>query len=494
MQRRGRVLWAGWLVWAVVAAGGALVLARAELSSLRDDFETQARIAHRLLSQQVVQYDAVLSTLAMLAPSGDDRPETRLPTVYQSVLEVNRRLDGEEWPDSALELAEGESRSLRRAVVVNARLDQGRYQLLKAGRRGSYALRIDLAAAMVWRDWPMDPAASPVRLAIAHGGQSYVVQAGRQDAGLAWGRWVYSFSKPLASASQAFDVEAARVVAWQELPWAAMAGWVLGVSVLAGGLQAWWGQRVARRRAEELLRLGQVARLNSLGELAAGMAHELNQPLTAVMANTQAARRLLDEDPPELDTARGAMAQAAAQARRAADVVGRLRGLIEQPAGAGALQPVALHEAAERVLDLLEPECRRRDVAVPVVAQDAAVQVQADPVALEQIVHNLLMNALQALDGVPAAERRLALSVSREGGQGLLAVDDTGRGIAPEALPRLFEPFFSTRDGGLGLGLSLCETQAATMGGSLAAANRVPRGARFELRLPLAPGQQGQQA
>jgi C4-dicarboxylate-specific signal transduction histidine kinase len=84
-------------------------------------------------------------------------------------------------------------------------------------------------------------------------------------------------------------------------------------------------QRAERSRAEELLRLGQVARLNTLGELAAGMAHELNQPLTAVLASTQAARRLLDDDPPELDTARQAMAQAVEQARRASDVVGRLR-------------------------------------------------------------------------------------------------------------------------------------------------------------------------
>ena len=98
----------------------------------------------------------------------------------------------------------------------------------------------------------------------------------------------------------------------------------------------------ARRRAEELLRLGQVARLNTLGELAAGMAHELNQPLTAVLANTQAARRLLDDDPPELATARDAMAQAAEQARRAADVVGRLRRAVERPDLARQLQAVQL--------------------------------------------------------------------------------------------------------------------------------------------------------
>ena len=112
----------------------------------------------------------------------------------------------------------------------------------------------------------------------------------------------------------------------------------------------------------------------------------------------------------------------------------------------------------------------------------------AEPVALEQIVHNLLMNALQALEEQPAGERRLRLSVGVEAGRGLLAVSDNGPGLSPETLPRVFEPFFSTREGGLGLGLSLSETLASGMGGALEAAPAEPRGARFTLRLPLAGG------
>ena len=95
------------------------------------------------------------------------------------------------------------------------------------------------------------------------------------------------------------------------------------------------------------------------------------------------------------------------------------------------------------------------------------------------------MNALQAMEGVDAPRRALALSVGTAGGQGTLCVADRGPGIAPEALPRLFEPFFSTREGGLGLGLPLCETLAQGMGGSLTAANRPDGGAVFTLRLPI---------
>jgi C4-dicarboxylate-specific signal transduction histidine kinase len=108
-------------------------------------------------------------------------------------------------------------------------------------------------------------------------------------------------------------------------------------------------------------------------------------------------------------------------------------------------------------------------------------------VALEQIVHNLLTNALQALEAVPAAERRLAITAATDAGRGVLAVSDSGPGIAADALPRVFEPFFTTRPGGLGLGLSLCETLAAAMLGTLTCANVAPRGALFRLALPLAP-------
>jgi C4-dicarboxylate-specific signal transduction histidine kinase len=230
-----------------------------------------------------------------------------------------------------------------------------------------------------------------------------------------------------------------------------------------------------------------VGRLNTLGELAAGMAHELNQPLTAVLANTQAAQRLLADDPPEIATARGAMSQAAAQARRAAEVVGRLRRVVERPEAAGQPQAVDLGEAVRRALYLLEPEFRRRGV-VPVQEGPQNLMVQADPVALDQIVHNLMLNALQALEQVDASQRRLVLSLSTHGDRAELAVADSGPGIPPEVLPRLFEPFFSPRAGGLGLGLSLCESLARGMGGSITAANAPAGGATFRLRLPVKGG------
>jgi C4-dicarboxylate-specific signal transduction histidine kinase len=333
-----------------------------------------------------------------------------------------------------------------------------------------------------WSEWPMTPDTSPVQMALVQGDTRFMLQPGR----VAPGGWQYAFSKHLAAESQPFDVVARRSIGWGELPWWQMLAWAALVAAAMAG--ATWLQRqaAARRRAEELLRLGQVTRLNALGELAAGMAHELNQPLTALLANTQAARRLLADDPPDIATSRDAMGQAVEQARRASDVVGRLRRAVERPDLAGQLRPVDLQEAVRNALYLLEPEYRRRGVDPLLEAGTSGVQVMADPVALEQIVHNLLMNALQALEQMPAGERRLSLSVARDNTHGLLSVQDSGPGIAADVLPRVFEPFFSTRSGGLGLGLSLCETLASGMGGSLSAANAAARGAVFRLTLPLA--------
>ncbi len=330
----------------------------------------------------------------------------------------------------------------------------------------------------------MAPQGSPVRVTLEHGGQQFVLQPG---APTATGGWPFRFSKHLASDSQPFDVVAVRTAGAADLPWGWMLGWSLAMAGLLAVVLAWQRQREQRRRAEELLRLGQAGRLNALGELAAGMAHELNQPLTAVLASTQAAGRLLREDPPELETARSAMEQAAQQARRASEVVARLRRAVERPDLAAPLQPVVLQDVVREALYLVEPEARRRGVTPQVQEPGAAVAVMAEPVGLEQIVHNLLMNALQALDDVPQSERSLQLSITRKGGQGELAVLDSGPGATPEQLPRLFEPFFTTRKDGLGLGLSLCESLASAMGGKLVAALHPPRGLALRLTLAQAP-------
>lgn len=477
-----------WLVGgAVVALAGAAAIARQSLEQQRALFETDARIVHRLLSQQVVQHDAILATLALLqpdsaGPSGTP-PEQRLPALYPQILAVQRRDADQAWPDAALTDAEAASRTARRAALAVPDLQSGRYRMVLAATPTSYALTIDLRTMVPWPEWPMQRESSPVRVSLVHAGSEHVIQAGDLSPGTRPG-WRFEFHKVVAAESQPFDVVAVRHLGWGHLPWSRMLAWVLAVALVLAALRHLQRQRSERRRAEELLRLGQVGRLNTLGELAAGMAHELNQPLTAVLANTQAAQRLLADDPPDMDTARSAMTQAVEQARRAADVVGRLRRAVERPDATQQSQAMDLVEAVRRALYLLEPESQRRGVS-PQLEGPPRLLVQADPVALDQIVHNLILNALQAMEPVDASKRHLLLTMTVQGGQAQLAVADSGPGIALDVLPRLFEPFFSTREGGLGLGLSLCESLAQGMGGSITAANGTTGGAVFQLRLPL---------
>jgi signal transduction histidine kinase len=470
----------GWIAAGLVLSLlGAWLIAQRGLQAQRAAFETDARIVHRLLSQQVVQHDAVLSTLALLEP---ERTEAlpRLSAVHPRLLGVLARAPGGAWADAALARAEAASRASGRAALAEGDLASGRYTLVLGAGDGAYALVIALKGLVPDADWPMDRASSPVRVALQWNGQSLPLQAGRPlDRG-----WRFDFDKVVAAESQPFHVVATRWVGWGELPWPGMAAWVLavlaGLALLAHALRL----REARQRAEALLRLGQLGRLNAMGEFAAGLAHELNQPLTAVLASTQAAQRLLADEPPALDTAREAMGRAGAQARRAAEVLARLRRGLEPPAGAAASLALDLGACVRDALHLLQPDIERRGVAVRWLASDPVV-VRADPVAIDQIVHNLIANALQALDRQAGGPRELRLSVRRDGSSAVLDVADTGPGLPPEVLPRLFEPFFSTREGGLGLGLTLSESLAQAQGGRLSAGAAPGGGALFSLRLPL---------
>jgi signal transduction histidine kinase len=486
MRSRWRHLAPGLAAWILLVALGGLAIVRFDIAQRRDAFLTEARIAHRLLSQRAVQHEAILDTLALLSPAGGPggRPELRLPALYPQVLTVLRRDGSERWPDPALQAGEQRSRATRRAALAPLDAAGAPYTVVLAGDPSSFALRIDPQRLVPWDAWPLTRA-GPVRVALHHDEQSIELQAGAaegsQPAGLTAG---FAFAKTLDAASQPFELRVQRATGPAEWPWGLLLGWALLTAALLAALAAWLRGSRERRRAVELLRIGQVARLNALGEMAAGMAHELNQPLTAVLASTQAARRLLDDDPPGLAQARGAMTQAASQARRAADVVARLRRLVELPDAARPLQPVPLQAALHEVLELLEPELRRCGIRVTVHGE--APVVEADPVALEQILHNLIGNAMQALDAVPEGERSIDLSTGTEGPLGVFSVRDSGRGIAADDLPRLFEPFFTTRPNGLGLGLSLCESLAQRMQGTLTARNALPRGAEFRLALPLA--------
>jgi signal transduction histidine kinase len=487
MKRGSKVeRWALWaLAWLLLVSAGGALLVRWDIAQRREAFAADARAAHRLLSQRAAQLDATLAALVLL-PASAREPEQRLVAFYPELVAVQRRSGGAAWNDALLGAAEARSRATQDAAV--AALDAKALTVVRAGTPDSVALRIDPARLVPWSAWPASLAqGGPVRVGLKHGDDALLLQPGPADppAGLTAG---FVFAKALDLPGWPLALQLQRATGPAEWPWAGLAGIAL-VMALALAAAAWWrNSRRERRRAEALLRVGRVARLNALGELAGGIAHELNQPLAAVLANAQAARRWLDDDESGAQAQAGeAIQQAALQARRAADVVARLRRRIESPDAALALRSVDLAATCAQVLDLLEPALRTHAIAARI--EGRAPPVRADAVALEQIVHNLVGNAMQALQTLPAGQpRELVLAIATQGARAMLDVRDNGPGIADAIWPQLFEPFVTSRapGEGLGLGLSLCHSLAQSMGGSLEAEPRVPRGVQFRLGLPLA--------
>ena len=482
--------------WLALSLAGCVVIARMELIKQQTSFEAETQVVHRLLSQSVTQVEAVLSTLPTLpglrAQNERTRAEQRLLSVFPHVLMVLRRDGNESWSDEPLRAGEAESRRLKRAVLADVNLAKGRYHLVLAQEASSFALLVDIKTMIPWQDWPMSRDTSPVRVSLALEPQVMVLQEGKSmQAGSNPARgWTFESLETLSSSTQPFSLITKRHVGWGELRLARMAAWCLAVALMLLAARALLRQRHDRHRAEALLRVGQVGRLNTLSELAHGMVQELGEPMDKAQAATQKAEQLLQSDSPGLGDIQATVGRAALEVTRAADVVNRLRHVLKQPDLGHALRSVSLLGAARNALDLITPELQRLGVKYSVACSAADITVTAEPVALGQVIHNLLMNALQALQEVRPSERSLVLTLTSTEHQGhksgQLSVQDSGPGIPNDVVTHLFEPFFTTRTGALGLGLSLSETLANSMGGSLTAYNRVPRGAEFCLTLPLA--------
>ncbi|ONW83214.1 two-component sensor histidine kinase, partial [Burkholderia cenocepacia] len=249
-----------------------------------------------------------------------------------------------------------------------------------------------------------------------------------------------------------------------------------------------WRLREARRREDARARLDRFGRLDTFGEMAAGLAHELNQPLTAIVSHTRAAERLLDQ-PAERDSVRRALQTSVAQAKRAAAILERMRDAVTTAHGGErrALDPDAIMNT---LLFLYRDECAREHIALGWHNAAARERPFAEPIAVEQILHNLIQNARDALAGADAgvgsSRGEIRISGARVGRHYRFSVTDNGPGVPEDALPRLFEPFFTTRARGLGLGLPLCDTLAQRQDGTLTVRNLPSGGVEAALLLPLA--------
>ncbi|RCW70306.1 ATP-binding protein [Pseudorhodoferax soli] len=248
-----------------------------------------------------------------------------------------------------------------------------------------------------------------------------------------------------------------------------------------------------RRAMERALRhahreLGKASLLTSMGEVTASIAHEINQPLAAIVTNASAGLNWLRKAPPELDETRQCLERIKADGSRAADVIASLRNLVKS-AGTSVAE-LDLQSLLRQAVELMRPEIDRHGVRLQVQSRDTLPQVLADRVQIQQVLINLIANAIDAMAAQPPGARSLTISlrIDPAAGKVHLAVADTGTGLPPGAAADIFKPFFTTKADGMGMGLAICRTIVEAHGGSLAATPMLPHGTVLTFDLPLAAG------
>ena len=251
--------------------------------------------------------------------------------------------------------------------------------------------------------------------------------------------------------------------------------------IFANALSRKQGELEAQRLRQDLTHIGRVS---ALGELTASLAHELNQPLTAILSNAQAAERLLAAAAPNLEEVREILRDIVTDDRRATEVIRRLRALVKK--GDLEFVPLDLNELIREVARLMGSDAISRGISLSLELAADLPTVRGDRVQLQQVVLNLVLNGLDAMHEPGGGERTLVIRTARDGADAVaVSVQDAGTGIDEKNVDQLFHPLFTTKTEGLGMGLTIARTIVDAHGGRLSAANNVTAGATFQFSLPV---------
>jgi len=249
------------------------------------------------------------------------------------------------------------------------------------------------------------------------------------------------------------------------------------------------------KRAEEELRrreahlrdaqmeLAHANRVTTTGQLAASIAHEVSQPIAAALTNANAASRWLGTEPPDLEEVRQALGRIIRDGTRAGDIISRIRALVRK--APPLTDQLDINETMREVIALTRSELRSNGTSLQTKLADGLPLVPGDRIQLEQVMLNLILNAVEAMSGSRETVRELVIRTEQDGpGSVLVAVEDSGPGLKPETLDRLFDPFYTTKPGGMGMGLSICRSIIEAHGGRVWATANVSQGATFQFTLP----------
>ena len=497
-------------VWFALTAVAAAAVAAVNFVRVRDGFEVEARTLHRIVSQRADQHDAHLTSLAAVLAT-PDRPFATFDAVTEAVLRFYPRITAIEVisvapaPNLVFTTRRGQPRSpgMSELAATATNLSAGQtvvmaepngteaYHLVKrlpgaTTETGALVMAVDARRLME----PEGDLPVGTHLALHDPSGRRLVQAGEpiSSGGLLPN---LVFEKALGSRSQPLLLQVARQPGFSELlppVAAALVTTITGIGVLLAGfvLRERRSAREARERAsfhEHQARLAHAMRVNTVGEMASGIAHELTQPLTAILSRSQAGLRLARAPFPDWSEIIGVLDANVRLAKRAGDILARLRAYVSN--GGPAPEPASLNELVGNVAELMQSDLERRGIALELDLDPADPVCVVDRVSVEQVVHNLVRNAADAIEVLPQERRTVSVTTTTDGDAAAIVVRDRGPGIAAADLPRLFEPFFTTKPDGMGLGLPLCERIVEAFGGRITATNAPEGGAVFTIRLPL---------
>lgn len=486
------------IVWLLACVVSLAVLAQVNTGALLGELEDESAVLFRLASQRADQHDAHMTALSAIAIGEAESSPALFLDVAATISRFYPRIDEVQLvsldrtrrsigtanlpPDTGETIRAAASRSTGAPELIRHPTARNHYMIVKRSPNSDaaiYALALGIdAERLLVSDTPYWTRSNVAARLIMPDGEAV---AGQRDLSSA------EFSKVLGSASQPLRLEThLQIGLGDRLPPLQSAGVVLAVTLVYLAVFAALRQMALTRKAEAEARLRQMetqlvhaSRVNTLGEMASGMAHELTQPLTAILAQARTAQHLMKRG--DMDGVNGILDDTVTQTKRASAILDRLRNW-SMPRRAP-IKRIDLRDVLANVRTLLSAEAERYGVELIIEVPDTPVAVMADQVEMEQVLHNLLRNALSAASGIQDA--RAMVRVTRVGEGVTVEVSDNGPGVSKEIEERLFTPFVTTREDGTGLGLALSQRLVERVGGEIA---YVPgaTGAVFRVTLPTA--------
>ena len=275
---------------------------------------------------------------------------------------------------------------------------------------------------------------------------------------------------------------------WERYRWQMLM--VAAAFLVQGGLISGLLHERRRRMVAEvesrqrLAELAHANRYSAVGELTTSIAHELNQPLGSILTNAETAELMLSANTPDINEVRQILADIRRDDQRASEVIRRLRSVLKKTPFE--IRDIALNGTVREALGLVKAVADGRRIALTYTPLTTDLHVRGDPVQLQQVILNLIINAMDAVTDADAGRREISVSTLRAGNQAEIRITDTGPGIAAADLAKVFDPFFTTKPQGMGMGLAIVKTIIEAHHGEIVAANHAAGGAQFTMRLPIA--------